>query len=90
MPDYALTAASAYTINVTTDVTDLAGNVLDQDTVTTGNQSLQQTFTTGSTDGTSPTVVAAQCNDFCGEYDVSESMLAVEANDINYTSSVLN
>lgn len=89
VPNYAFTASSTYTITVTTDVTDLAGNALDQDSVTAGNQSLLRTFTTGGADTTAPLVNSAQANDFALKVSFSKPMLAVGASDSNYNSSVL-
>lgn len=89
VPNYALTASSTYTITVSTDVTDLAGNALDQDSATPGNQSLLRTFTTGGADTTAPTVNSAQANDFALKVSFSKPMLAVGASDSNYASSVL-
>lgn len=82
IPDYALTPTSTYTINVTTAVTDLAGNALAS--------ALLQTFTTGSPDTTMPTLVSAQANDFSAKITYSKPMLAVAAGDLNYSGSAIN
>ncbi|MBI4992610.1 MAG: carboxypeptidase regulatory-like domain-containing protein, partial [Candidatus Magasanikbacteria bacterium] len=81
IPDYSLTPTSTYTITVTTGVQDLAGNALAS--------AFLRTFTTGSADTSSPTVVSAQANDYALKIDFSKPMLAVDASDINYANSVL-
>ncbi|MFA4859084.1 MAG: Ig-like domain-containing protein, partial [Candidatus Margulisiibacteriota bacterium] len=82
VPSYALTATSTYTINVTTDVQDLAGRALAA--------ALLRTFTTGSADTSSPSVVSAQASDFSMKIVYSQPMLSVTASDGNYAASVLN
>lgn len=82
VPTYAFTATSTYTINVTTDVQDLAGNALAT--------ALLRTFTTGSADTSSPGVASAQTNDYAAKVVFTKPMLSVGASDANYSGSVLN
>ncbi|MFA5128327.1 MAG: Ig-like domain-containing protein, partial [Patescibacteria group bacterium] len=82
VPDFSLTPTSTYTITVTTDVKNLSGLALAS--------SLMRTFTTGSTDSTSPMVTSAQANEYSLKVTFSKPMLASTADDtVNYAYSVL-
>ena len=74
-PTMLLAANTSYTLTVTSGATDLAGNVLDQDSGTGGNQNFTSTFTTNSaTDSTGPTVMSANADNFGVAITFSESI----------------
>lgn len=82
VPQSALAANTAYTLNVTTGVKALNGNPL--------LTAVTRTFTTGSADAISPTVSFVNADDFSLAVSFSEPMDAAKATDaISFPASVL-
>jgi len=82
VPSSALSPNSNYTLQLTSSITDLAGNHLS---------SLNITFKTGDTDSEPPKVNFANCDDYSCAITFSEPMNAAEAtNPLNGETSVLN
>jgi hypothetical protein len=74
-PTVPLAGNTIYTVTVTSGVTDLSGNSLDQDSGTGGNQSFTSAFTTSSTaDSSGPSVTSANADDFGVAVTFSEAM----------------